>query len=268
MTDKIKRDEIFRSGIHTSGSFEFNQDVARVFDDMVERSIPFYHEIHRMIIDLCTRLPMLREVEELVILDIGCSTGTTIQILATLLDQLKINYRFVGIDQSNAMLEVAREKMPQKLSEKVELKCDCIQAVELPKAHFVVMNYTLQFIKVSERKDILKKINQCLNPGGFFVLSEKIHTDDPIFEEMFVELYYDFKRGNGYSELEIAQKREALENVLIPLTSRQLIELMASSGFSNAEMLFRWYNFASFLGIKGHDESRLSEKSNTEKWVH
>lgn len=264
----MRKDEIFRTGIHKLGSFEFNQDVARVFDDMVERSIPFYHEIHRMILDIFSRLPVLAEEQKIVITDLGCSTGSTIKLLATYLDALGKDYEIIGIDSSRPMIEQAQKKFSPEQNQKIQFICDSIQNVSIPKSHFIVMNYTLQFIKMGDRKNMVKQINHSMADGGYFVLSEKIHTDDPLYEELFIDLYYEFKRRNGYSELEISQKREALENVLVPMTPRQLIDLMQSSGFNNAEMLFRWYNFASFIGVKSGNHSGLSEDQSTQRWLH
>jgi tRNA (cmo5U34)-methyltransferase len=264
----MQKDEIFLTGQHKVGSFEFNQDVAQVFDDMVDRSIPSYHEIHRMLLDIFSRLPALRTEEKIVITDLGCSTGSTIKILATYLDQLGKDYEIIGIDQSRPMIEQAQKKFTDEQSSKIQFICDSIQNVKIPKSHFIVMNYTLQFIKMGDRYQMVNDIYNSLEQGGYFLLSEKIHTDDPIFEEMYVDLYYDFKRRNGYSELEISQKREALENVLIPMTPRQLLELMQSSGFHHVEMLFRWYNFASFIGVKSENHSGLSEGQHAQKWLH
>lgn len=264
----MQKDEIFLTGTHKLGSFEFNQEVAQVFDDMVERSIPFYNEIHRMLLDIFSRLPLLNSKNKITLTDLGCSTGSSIKLLVAYLEAIGKDYEIIGIDSSRPMIEQAQKKFSPEQNQKIQFICDSIQNVSLPKSDFIVMNYTLQFIKMSDRKHMMKNINQALNPGGYFVLSEKIHTDDPIFEEMFVDLYYDFKRRNGYSELEISQKREALENVLIPMTPRQLLELMQSSGFENAEMLFRWYNFASFIGVKCGNHAGLSQDQSAKEWLH
>jgi tRNA (cmo5U34)-methyltransferase len=112
------------------------------------------------------------------------------------------------------------------------------------------MNYTLQFIDPALRFDLMKKIYDSLRPGGLFIFSEKIASSQSRVQETITDLYYDFKRRNGYSELEISQKREALENVLIPYTASEQLELMRKAGFNQSEMIFRWYNFACFIGMK------------------
>ena len=107
------------------------------------------------------------------------------------------------------MIEQAQLKFTSKQSSKIQFICDSIQNIRIPKSHFIVMNYTLQFVTMSDRPKMVHKIYNSLEDNGYFLLSEKIHTNDPLFEEMYVDLYYDFKRRNGYSDLEIAQKREA-----------------------------------------------------------
>ncbi len=114
----------------------------------------------------------------------------------------------------------------------------------------VIMNYTLQFIPRDRRLGLVKKIYDSLNTGGVFIFSEKIVSSNTSVNDLLTDLYYDFKRRNGYSELEISQKREALENVLIPLTAEEQMELLQKAGFVKCEVLFRWYNFACFIGIK------------------
>ena len=109
------------------------------------------------------------------------------------------------------------------------------------------MNYTLQFIPKDSRPQVLSKIYDALQDDGYFILAEKIKSDENDINDLMIELYYDFKRRNGYSELEISQKREALENVLVPLTPKEQINNLKSAGFQKVEMLFRWYNFCCYL---------------------
>ncbi|MGB0454843.1 MAG: carboxy-S-adenosyl-L-methionine synthase CmoA [Bacteriovoracaceae bacterium] len=253
MTD-FNKDQIYQNQLTHIPKFEFNQAVANVFDDMVQRSIPFYDQIHRIIIDLVQRFKY-KDQDELIIYDLGCSTATTIEILLQALclsEASPKQVKIIGVDQSKPMIEKATQKLKAYSSNNYELHCQDLNEIDFQTADMVIMNYTLQFISVGKRVDLLTKIFRALKPGGLFLLSEKIKTDNPFFEELFIELYYDFKRGNGYNELEISQKREALENVLVPLTPAQQLEFMSQAGLQNVEMLFRWYNFASFLGIKPH----------------
>ena len=239
------KDKVFSNKLETIAPFEFNEGVASVFDDMVQRSIPFYHEIHQLISDLVVRQFKFRGK----IVDLGCSTGTTISILETILktksDQIP---HFVGIDTSAAMLERAQTKCVNVRSADF-LHLDMTE-YDFEGVEVVILNYTLQFLKHSERTQLLKNIYDSMLPGGIILLSEKIQSPKAPMQEIITDLYYDFKRRNGYSELEISQKREALENVLVPVTPKEQLEMLGDAGFDYSEMLFRWYNFASYLGMK------------------
>ena len=242
----MKKDQVFAKEIDSIKSFEFNHDVAEVFDDMVSRSVPFYDEIHKIILDLIDR-----NYNGGAIYDLGCSTGTTISIIDKHFKRKVISTPdYIGIDNSSAMLEKCLEKIQKNKIQNVDLQCLDISDVPFRKSGVVVMNYTLQFIKPTKRPDLLKKVYKSLDKGGMFILSEKIKSSGHTINDLLIELYYDFKRRNGYSELEISQKREALENVLIPLTPEKQIEQLRKAGFKKVEMIFRWYNFACYLGVK------------------
>ena len=166
-----KRDKIFDTKLKKIKGFEFNSDVAEVFDDMVSRSVPFYDEIHRIILDLVGRI----ELDSELIYDIGCSTGTTISIIDKFLKSKKgESAHFVGIDNSGPMLEKCRAKLKQKRISNAELICDSIENIELDKSMLAIMNYTLQFIDTKKRPDLLKKIYRSLKPGGVFVLKDLV----------------------------------------------------------------------------------------------
>lgn len=239
------KDKVFSTKLEKIAPFEFNEGVASVFDDMVARSIPFYGEIHQLIADLVRRQYQFKGK----IVDLGCSTGTTIAMLDSLLNtKANQNAHFVGIDTSAPMLEQARKKCRDV--KKVEfLELDMTE-YDFEGTEIVILNYTLQFLKYSTRTTLLKKIYDSMIPGGIILLSEKIQSPQAPMQEIITDLYYDFKRRNGYSELEISQKREALENVLVPVTPKEQLEMLEDAGFDYNEMLFRWYNFASYLGIK------------------
>lgn len=244
----MSEDKVYAQPQDVIKSFVFDRKVADVFDDMVSRSVPFYDEIHRIQTDLAKKFVNDGDV----ILDLGCSTATTIALLDKNLTEAGTKAHFVGYDNSQAMIEKGQEKI-NKLSidkKRVKLKVADLTSVEFPQAQMAVMNYTLQFIEKSERIKLVEKLYNSLRPGGIFVLAEKIICDDDRLDELFVDLYYDFKRRNGYSELEISQKREALENVLVPLRPQDQISLLKVCGFKKVDMLFRWYNFATFIGVK------------------
>jgi tRNA (cmo5U34)-methyltransferase len=240
--DQKSRDEIFNSPQENIAPFEFNQKVAEVFDDMVARSIPFYQEIHRLIVDLTHRYYQGRGK----VYDLGCSTGTTIELLERSFGEKPIS--FVGVDTSGPMLEFAKKKCSHV--RQVDFLLEDMTEVDFQEAEVVIFNYTLQFLKVDKRAQLLRKIYDALLPGGCLILSEKIKSPSEKMESCITDLYYDFKRRNGYSELEISQKREALENVLVPLSPHEQITMLEEVGFNAPEMLFRWYNFASYLALK------------------
>lgn len=241
------RDQVFADKIEKISDFEFNSNVASVFDDMVSRSIPNYHEIHKIIIDLVRRAYSSGDIY-----DFGCSTGTTMLLIADYFRRHEKKLpKFVGIDTSGPMLEKAAQKLKAHgLQESVELLEESITEVKVENAGMAIMNYTLQFLPMQERLNVLKNIHAGLNEGGCFILAEKIICQDQKIDALLVDLYYDFKRRNGYSEMEISQKREALENVLRPLTPENQLEMLRDAGFKKSEMIFRWYNFACYLCIK------------------
>lgn len=239
------KDKVFRDKLETIAPFEFNEGVATVFDDMVQRSIPFYQEIHQLILDLVVRQYRFKGK----IVDLGCSTGTTISMLEKALAKKTQQIpKFVGIDTSGPMLEQARNKCAN-VTDVEFIKLDMTE-YNFEGTEIVILNYTLQFLKHSARIELLQKIYDSMLPGGIILLSEKIQSPQAPMQEIITDLYYDFKRRNGYSELEISQKREALENVLVPVTPKEQLEMLEDAGFDYSEMLFRWYNFASYLGIK------------------
>lgn len=237
----MSRDEIFRNKRDVT-PFEFNEEVAHVFDDMLERSIPFYSEIHQLILDVIAK----KMKNGSTIYDLGCSTGTTIKLISDKFS--KHHFKYIGIDRSFPMIEKSKSKLNGL--DHLVLKCEDFTQVEFVKCDLVIMNYTLQFVDKEKRQNLLSKIYKSLNHGGILVMAEKINCDNEQLHPLFTELYYDFKKRNGYSELEISQKREALENVLMPLTPNEQISLLVNSGFECVEMPFRWYNFATFIGLK------------------
>ena len=240
---KSKKDKYFADPVEKVRPFVFDHGVAEVFDDMVSRSVPFYHETHQIIKDLLSYYFQENDT----IFDLGCSTGTTINLMSKHLWGKQA--RFVGVDNSEAMIEKATEKLLE-LWHPFELIVDNIENVSMKNAGIVVMNYTLQFMAKQSRPSLLKRVYDDLRPGGLFILTEKIDSEDENIHQLLTSLYYDFKRRQGYSELEISQKREALEKVLIPHTPEVQLELLKEAGFKKSSMIFRWYNFACFIGIK------------------
>jgi len=239
------RDEIFGKKKNHISDFSFNDEVAAVFDDMVERSIPNYGEVHRIVADMVRRyIP-----DGATVYDLGCSTGTTIVLMDQTAKSVGKTIKFIGVDASKPMLEKCQAKLDANKVNAELIQGDLLK-LEYESCDMVVMDYTLQFIPIEDRTALLTKIYDALKPGGRFVLAEKIASSQPQIQNMITDLYYDFKRRNGYSELEISQKREALENVMTPFTPTQQISMLEVAGFREVDMVFRWYNFAAWLALK------------------
>jgi len=233
-------DKVFTKPI--TKQFEFDEDVAVVFDDMLERSIPFYKEV----IDLTCKTICLHVKEGAHIIDLGCSTANTLLALYKKSDK---SYHLLGIDNAEAMLHLAHQKI-HAYGAKIELVHADMTSVKLGSQDAIIANYMLQFIRPLQRADFVAKIYEALNPSGLFVFSEKIVFDDKELNKQMIDLYYDFKRQQGYSEFEIAQKREALENVLIPYTEEENKAMLKNAGFETIETIFKWGNFATFIAKK------------------
>lgn len=237
------RDNIFKNG-GIPGNFTFNDQVADVFDDMIERSVPLY----RIVIDGIARLINQQHQERITVYDLGCSTGTTLLELSRRLPHKSL--RLVGIDNAPAMLDKARRKVAMfGKTGSISFREDDIIQCSLSGADVVLCNYTLQFIKPSIRKKLVERIYQSLPGGGLLIVCEKVLADN-FFEHRFTDIYHDFKRQQGYSELEISAKREALENVLIPATVENNLDLLKKAGFNQVEIFCKWFNFASFVALK------------------
>lgn len=226
--------------------FDFGESTAAVFDDMLDRSIPEYRELQRMIGELAGTFaePGTR------VYDLGCSTGITIETLA---DAIKVSVDFVGLDYSPPMLDRARERL-SKLSEsgRLELReADLNCGVQVENASVVVLNLTLQFVRPLRRDLLIHDIARGMNPNGCLILVEKVLGNDSLFNRTFIELYYEMKRRNGYSDTDISHKREALENVLVPYRVDENFELLNRNGFNQADIFFKWYNFCGIIGVKG-----------------
>lgn len=241
----MNKDEVFKEAYSTPADFKFSSKVARVFDDMVNRSVPFYEEIQRMIGELAAD----HCLEHGSVYDLGCSTGTTLlQLDETLPEHLS----FIGIDDSPHMLDKCRQKLLElNVKRNFELfVANLNDNVKIVDASVVVLCLTLQFVRPLNRARLLKQVFDGLNAGGALILVEKILAEDSNFNRDFIKYYYDMKRRHHYSELEIAQKREALENVLIPYKSSENITLLRDAGFQHCEVFFKWYNFTGIIAKK------------------
>jgi len=244
----MTRDRVFRQTATRSSKFAFNEEVAVVFDDMLLRSIPLYDEQQSMISKIAVKF----WISGTDVYDLGCSTATT---LLRVCRAIPGPARFIGYDSSIPILERARQKLRDHgLDTTIELRVGDLDgdltALELCNASVVTLCWTLQFIRPLRRDALVRWIYDGLVDGGVLVVTEKVLTNDSHMNQFFVDLYYDFKRRNGYSESEILRKREALEKVLIPYRAEENVEIFRRNGFDIVEPFFRWYNFSGFLCVK------------------
>jgi len=226
-------------------NFTFDAQVVEVFPDMISRSVPGYNTI----IDTIGRLSQHFVQDNSNIYDLGCSLGA-----ATLAMRKGItaqNCKIIGVDNSIDMVKRCKMHVDAfKGKTPVNIIEGNIQDINIENASMVVLNFTLQFIEKSQRQALLTKICQGLKPGGLLVLSEKISSDDSVIDNVLIDLHHNFKRDNGYSELEVAQKRSALEKVMLTDSLAVHKERLAQAGFQHASLWFQCFNFTSLIAIK------------------
>ena len=236
------RDNLFNANIDIA-DFRFDKEVVEVFDDMVRRSVPGYDSMIQMI-GLIARMYGQDNTNYY---DLGSSTGAI--SLAIALNNKHQKNTFFAIDNSEEMVSKCQQNLESKI-DNLQAICADINQIHIENASIVVLNLTLQFIDVKDRSNLIKKIYEGLNPGGVLIISEKIHFEDKETQDQITNLHIDFKKENGYSELEIANKRQAIENVLITNTKAIHIERLKDSGFKDTSCFFQCLNFVSFLSVK------------------
>lgn len=225
-------------------AFRFDQSVADVFQDMIERSVPGYGLVLQLIGVLAEKYGQ----QGTRAYDLGCSLGaSTLQLRRHIPDGCHV----VGVDNSEAMVSRCTANLGRDHSAATyEILLEDLRETKIENASIVILNFTLQFVPDEERQKILARISAGLNKGGILLLAEKVKFEDPFEQELMTTLHHDFKRQHGYSDLEISQKRAALENVLVPNTEAQHKQRMHDAGFSTVEQCMRCLNFSTFLGIK------------------
>ncbi len=238
------QDDIFTKPIEKQ--FEFNEEVAGVFDDMISRSIPGYENILAL-----TKKALFEYVKEGTITDIGCSTANLLISLAS--DIKDKNIKLIGIDDSMHMLSHAAKKAGAYEASIEFLQLDAVESA-LPKSKAFVANFTLQFVRPIIREELVLKIFDSLEDGGVFLFAEKLISEDKKLNKFLIDSYHDHKEEQGYSKLEIMRKREALENVLVPYSEDENKTLCKKAGFYHIETLYRWCNFALFIALKKQGE--------------
>nr|CAA6824184.1 MAG: tRNA (uridine-5-oxyacetic acid methyl ester) 34 synthase [uncultured Thiotrichaceae bacterium] len=241
----MSRDELFANPQQVV-DFVFNAEVADVFPDMLRRSVPGYET-------LISQLGVLARhyvQADSKVYDLGCSLGAATLSMASQTTPVA-GVRFIGVDNSEAMISRCEQRLARHLpTDRFELHCDDICSIPMDSASLMVLNFTLQFVEPEARQALLDKLYQALLPGGALILSEKTKASDESEQTLINDLYLEFKRSNGYSEMEISQKRSALEKVMIPDTVEIHIERLKQAGFSQVSLWFRSFSFVSILAVK------------------
>lgn len=241
----MNKDRIYTESMANIADFSFNAQVADVFTDMIERSVPGYRSIITMIETLTEHYAQPHST----LYDLGCSLGG-----ATLSMRRGITAegcKITAVDNSESMVERCTKTMERDHNPTpVDTICSDIRHIEIKNASVVVLNFTLQFIPPEDRCTLLKKISEGMLPGGVLILSEKVIFEDEHLDSLLFDIHHDFKRAHGYSDLEISRKRTALENVLIPETIPAHKNRLLETGFSSVDVWFQCFNFMSMLAVK------------------
>ena len=225
--------------------FSFDDQVADVFPDMIDRSVPGYRSIITMIETLTEHYAQPRST----LYDLGCSLGaSTLSMRRGITAE---GCSIISVDTSETMIERCAKAIERDHNQTpVKTICGDIREMDISNASVVVLNFTLQFIPLEDRLQLLEKINRGMRPGGVLILSEKVVFEDQHLDELLIDIHHDYKRAHGYSDLEISQKRSALENVLIPETIPNHRERLIQAGFASIDVWFQCFNFMSMLAIK------------------
>lgn len=241
----MAKDKIYADPQDAIKPFEFNRQVVEVFDDMLGRSVPLYSESILRQAQIAAQLyrPGTR------IYDLGCSNGNLgIAFCREMGDR---EFEMIAVDSSAPMLETFAQRLSDiEASERVNLIEDDIRQVPLENASVVIVNLTLQFLPLADREELIRTIYRALVPGGVLLLTEKVVHEQVALNDLQQDFYYRFKAENGYSQMEISQKREALEDVLVPETLETHRQRLQDSGFSAIDVWLKWFNFASILAMK------------------
>lgn len=244
----MSTDDVFVGQGDRASDFVFDKQVADVFDDMLARSVPFYHEQQNLIKEIASQFWMPGTP----VVDLGCSLGTTLLNLA---GEIHDAEELIGFDNSEPMLDRATAAIADQGEQRrvhvhlADLNGD-LTDLAFSNASVVTLCWTLQFIRPLKRDRLVKHIYEHMADGGVLIVNEKILTNDSTMNRFFIDFYYNYKRKNGYSKKEIIKKRDALENVLIPYRLDENIELFRRNGFQIVETFFQWYNFAGFMCVK------------------
>jgi tRNA (cmo5U34)-methyltransferase len=241
-----KTDNIYNTPLEKVSGFTFDEQVVQVFPDMIKRSVPGYEKI----ISIIGMITQRCAIEQSHLYDLGCSLGAATFAMRKGLEGNK-SCKIIAVDNSPAMISKCQHMLNAYKSDiPVDVLCDDICNIKIENASVVVLNFTLQFLTPENRLALLTNIYQGLLPTGVLILSEKFIFEDPVSHQLLIDLHLDFKRNQGYSELEISQKRSSLENVLISDTVEAHYQRLQKAGFKHNSLYYQSFNFGSILSIK------------------
>lgn len=241
----MKKDRVFAQKQTVITPFKFNRAVAAVFDDMLVRSVPFYGEALKQQARMARRYYQSGSR----IYDLGCSHGNMGVLLLDFFENE--SFRLTGVDNSLPMIEKYARRLDRRGGcPHIDLVCAGMEDVAIANASVVIINLTLQFLDPGKRDQLIQRVFNGLLPGGILLLTEKTRHPDPELSTLELDFYCEFKRENGYSELEISQKRDALEKVLIPESVAVHERRILEAGFEIFNVWLKWFNFTSMLAIK------------------
>jgi tRNA (cmo5U34)-methyltransferase len=245
MDRMMAKDKIYRAPQNPVAPFQFDRQVAVVFDDMIRRSVPCYDEI------ICRQVQLIERwyQPDTRIYDLGCSTGNLGIGVCRHFGQRP--FSMIAVDQSTDMLNVFQQRLAtEPQARKIQMVCQDLRQTRIEQASVVILNFTLQFVPLAERDPLVRTLFNGLRSAGVLLLCEKITHHEPQLAQLQKDFHHNFKRANGYSELEISQKRDALENVLIPETIDAHLLRLEEAGFGAIDIWLKWFNFAAFLAVK------------------
>ena len=241
----MAEDNIFATPRNHIVDFAFDQSVTDVFPDMIRRSVPGYE----VVVSLLAVIAEKYYQPKTTIYDLGCSLGA-----ATLAMHSRLGARvekYIAIDSSAPMIDQCQKNLSSKLTiDKFIAHVEDIRLTNISNASVVVLNFTMQFLPPAERQQLLEKIYDGLKPGGVLILSEKTKEVDSNKNAILIDLYHQFKSANGYSDLEISQKRTALEKVMVLDTSKEIMYRLHAAQFSTIQQWYQCFNFISLFAVK------------------
>jgi tRNA (cmo5U34)-methyltransferase len=229
-----------------TGGFSFTGKTTKYFDTHISKSIPFFLESHKLISKLSTFFVS----NESTVYDLGCSTGLSLRAIAD--HNLNKRFKIVGIDLSKDMINKAKINTNKKKYNKIKINylCNDVLKIKLDKSDLIISNYFIQFIHPKKRQKIFDKIYNSLNYGGGFIFFEKTRGPDARFQDMFTQLYNDYKSDSGFTEKEILNKTKSIRGYLEPFTEKANIDFLKRAGFKDYTTVFKYYSFQGFLAIK------------------